>query len=64
MQRLPEQIKVKHEKMKEEMIGLYKIIIKLLIYNAFPWYMYISISTILNFLWKKKKLQNLQYQAQ
>lgn len=64
MQRLPEQIKVKHEKMKEEMIGLYKIIIKLLIYNAFAWYMYISISTILNFLWKKKKLQNLQYQAQ
>lgn len=64
MQRLPEQIKVKHEKMKEEMIGLYKIIIKLLIYNAFPWYMYISISTILSFLWKKKKLQNLQYQAQ
>jgi len=24
MQRLPEEIKVKHEKMKEEMIGLYK----------------------------------------
>jgi len=28
MQRLPEEIKVKHEKMKEEMMGLYKIKIK------------------------------------
>ena len=55
MQRLPEEIKVKHEKMKEEMIGLSdnKNIDLVVNLQYFPiissWYMYISISAILIF---------------
>ena len=61
MQRLPEEIKVKHEKMKEEMIGLSdnKNIDLVVNLQYFPiissWYMYISISAILIFFFLKKE---------